>query len=369
MNRSEFNNQEKDIITGLDEAFVQSLEMVLSSLSEETISISPLPSDMNIEDIFTAACMVIDTEYTEGFSGKDRMVFKLNDAIPFTQLAMGEKIDQTVNFLDELHQSVFSEIVSQVISSTITVISGKISKKINFSFPQITVIEDPGILKTELDREKTVELYYSLVVGSIIDSVFLYQVPKDWLNFLSKKQEEPAPVKAPPPPPPPPQSSPPSQSLLDKLETPPFNEQDVYETKNNYAQPQNQTYISQEHSPGGYTGQKSSRFDDGPTVQPARFSQIKQAREVNVPNSIDLFLDVPMKLTAVLGRAVLYLKDVLEMGSGSVFELDRLAGEPIDLLVNNKLVARGEVVVIDEKFGVRVIETLEDIKKKTGTPR
>jgi len=70
-----------------------------------------------------------------------------------------------------------------------------------------------------------------------------------------------------------------------------------------------------------------------------------------------------MKLTAVLGRAVLYLKDVLDMGSGSVFELDRLAGEPIDLMVNNKLVARGEVVVVNEKFGVRLTDIISPLER------
>ena len=314
--------------------------------------------------------MIIDTEYTEGFSGKGRMVFKLKDAIPFTQLAMGEDIDLGVTELDELHQSVFNEIVSQVISSSSTTISGHINKKINFSFPQILIFDDPAVLSG--DTSSKIELFYNLKVGSIIESIFLYQIPSAWMDeFSQPKEEAPAPEpeitaapeppllekeeipqfieEAPSAPPPPPAPTPPAPQVQE-TGAPSFS-----------FEPEKQSSVI----PDAFNQPSSAPIGKMPVVQPAQFSQLQTGVKAEEPNSLDLFLDVPMKLTAVLGRTVLYLKDVLEMGSGSVFELDRLAGEPIDLMVNNKLVARGEVVVIDEKFGVRVIETLQDqVKKK-----
>lgn len=358
MNRSELNPSEKESISILDEAFVQSLEIVLSSLSEEPINIAPKDLNLKIDDAFTEQCLSIKTEYIEGFSGYDRMLFILKDAIPFTQLAMGEKIDVSVTDLDDLHQSVFSEIASQVVSSTITTIAGKINKKINFSFPEISVITMPGNLPAT--QEPAIELYFSLAVGSLIDSYFLYQIPKNWINYLSGKGAEAATEAAP--------VSQPERTIP---EPPSLQEEKVIPVRSAIPEhdfeeapvSQQKSYQVEKEMPYQMQGKPEQEM----IVKPAKFSQLIPSRERGPSNSIDLFLDVPMRLTAVLGRAVLYLKDVLDMGSGSVFELDRLAGEPIDLMVNNKLVARGEVVVIDEKFGVRVTETLEEIQKKGRT--
>jgi flagellar motor switch protein FliN/FliY len=71
-------------------------------------------------------------------------------------------------------------------------------------------------------------------------------------------------------------------------------------------------------------------------------------------NSIEILMDIPMKVVVELGRATLTIKDILELGPGSIVELDKLSGEPVDIIVNGKLMAKGEVVVIDENFGIRI---------------
>lgn len=78
---------------------------------------------------------------------------------------------------------------------------------------------------------------------------------------------------------------------------------------------------------------------------------------------LDLLMDVPLRVTVELGRTRMQIRDVLELGKGSVVELDKLAGEPVDLLVNGKLIARGEVVVIDENFGVRVTDIVSPAER------
>jgi len=75
--------------------------------------------------------------------------------------------------------------------------------------------------------------------------------------------------------------------------------------------------------------------------------------------NLDLLLNVSLQVTAELGKAKMNVRDILKLGTGSVVELDRLAGGPVDLLVNDKLVARGEVVAIDDKFGVRITELID----------
>lgn len=94
----------------------------------------------------------------------------------------------------------------------------------------------------------------------------------------------------------------------------------------------------------------------GPTVRPALFSPLPASPPQAGGSSIDLLLDVPLQVTVELGRTQLSVREVLGLGTGSVVELEKLAGEPVDLLINGRLIARGEVVVIDESFGVRVTE-------------
>lgn len=77
--------------------------------------------------------------------------------------------------------------------------------------------------------------------------------------------------------------------------------------------------------------------------------------------NLDLLMNVPLQVTAELGKSKMMVRDILKLGVGSVVELDRLAGGPVDLLVNNKLIARGEVVAIDDNFGVRVTELIQHI--------
>ena len=89
-------------------------------------------------------------------------------------------------------------------------------------------------------------------------------------------------------------------------------------------------------------------------VQPAQFAPLKQ-NMMNVSDSnIGMIMDVPLQVTVELGRTRKLIREILELAPGSVVELDKLAGEPVDILVNGKIVAKGEVVVIDENFGVRI---------------
>ena len=78
------------------------------------------------------------------------------------------------------------------------------------------------------------------------------------------------------------------------------------------------------------------------------------------PENIDLIMDVPLEVTVELGRTSKSIKDILDFSPGTIIELDKLAGEPIDVLVNGKFVAKGEVVVIEESFGIRVTEIIKD---------
>ena len=93
---------------------------------------------------------------------------------------------------------------------------------------------------------------------------------------------------------------------------------------------------------------------DIPTVKPVEFGRFERTELTNVPKNLDILMDVKLPVSIELGRTEMTIHDILDLAAGSVVELSKLAGEPVDLLVNNKVVAKGEVVVVDENFGLRV---------------
>jgi flagellar motor switch protein FliN/FliY len=99
-------------------------------------------------------------------------------------------------------------------------------------------------------------------------------------------------------------------------------------------------------------------------AEEANFEELKvEKKEPAGTKDIDFLLDIPLEIRVVLGRTKMLIKDLLQLGQGSVVELDKLAGEPMEILVNNRLVARGEVVVFHEKFGVRLTDIISPTER------
>lgn len=109
----------------------------------------------------------------------------------------------------------------------------------------------------------------------------------------------------------------------------------------------------------------SLRIEPEPVVRPVEFSPLTATNDSLTPNTMDLILDVNMNVAVELGQTTMQVRDILALGPGSVIELDKHAGEPVEVVVNNKVVARGEVVVIDENFGVRITQIINAKDKET----
>ena len=107
------------------------------------------------------------------------------------------------------------------------------------------------------------------------------------------------------------------------------------------------------------TVEKAKTKGVDPTIQSVQFSSFDETDMGQTePNNLNMLMDIPLQVTVELGRTKRMVKEILSVSQGSIIELDKLAGEPVDILVNNKLIAVGEVVVIDENFGVRVTDIL-----------
>ena len=102
---------------------------------------------------------------------------------------------------------------------------------------------------------------------------------------------------------------------------------------------------------------------DTPSVQHVQFMQFDQAKPKAPSGNLDLLMDVPLPVIVELGRTTMLVRDIMSLGPGSVIELEKAAGENVDILVNGRLIARGEVVVIEENFGVRIVEFVSSPEK------
>jgi flagellar motor switch protein FliN/FliY len=139
------------------------------------------------------------------------------------------------------------------------------------------------------------------------------------------------------------------------------------------AQPQQAGQMAGQQMGGGqaaFGGQSAAGTQGmgggGANVQAVQFPNLNPQSGGSEQGNIGLLMDVYMEMTVELGRTRRLIKDILGMGEGTIIELDKLAGEPVDILVNHKLIARGEVVVIDENFGVRVTEIVSPMDRVEG---
>ncbi|WP_424765783.1 flagellar motor switch phosphatase FliY [Paenibacillus sp. sgz302251] len=319
-----------------------------------------------LPDIFPKPHVAVSVQYVDGFQGINSLVIKTKDAQIIADLMLGGEGDVTIEELNEIHISAVQEAMNQMMGSSATSMSTIFNRFVNISPPGIDILD---VNKGDgLDHLPPVDLFikisFRLLIGDLIDSTIMQLLPvafaKHMVDILmSGMDETPAPAAVTPPPAvqqaeaiqqtaaaaPPMHTMPPQMHAAPQMPQIP---QMPYQTPAaGYEYPM--------QPPGPHTyGQTANRNVNVQPVQFANFENMPfaQADETN----LNLLLDIPLKVTVELGRTQKQIKDILELSQGSIIELDKLAGEPVDILVNNKLIAKGEVVVIDENFGVRVTD-------------
>ncbi len=295
-------------------------------------------------------CVFIRIAYTVGLDGSNILVLKDNDVKIITDLMMGGDGTNTDGELGELHLSAISEAMNQMMGSSATSLSSMLNKTIDISPPIANVVD----LKDNIDEANIdeflsgtfVKISFRMEIGDLVDSEIMQLYPISFAKEMcagvsanmemdnsSVKEETPAP--APQQSAPTPQAAPQPQQMGQPMMgqpmmTPPMMGQPMM------GQPM--------------MGQPVN-------VQPAQFSAFSGGMaNAFVPENIDLIMDVPLEVTVELGRTSKSISDILDFSPGKIIELNKIAGEPIDILVNGKNVAKGEVVVIEESFGVRITE-------------
>ncbi|MCP3026112.1 flagellar motor switch phosphatase FliY [Halobacillus sp. A5] len=323
--------------TALSSLLNQKVEITTPSIS--TIKRSELGME------FPKPHVAINVNYTDGFSGENMLVIKNPDAAIIADLMLGGDGTTPDDDLNEIHLSAVQEAMNQMMGSAATSMSTVFNKKVDISPPAINVLNLEENKGTEQipDDEQLIKVSFNLKVGTLIDSSIMQLLP---VNFAKELVDE---LLNPPE-----EESLPQEEPVTEVKSQEAEEKQT--TKNMKRNPT--TQVEESRDPrllGGAGGQHLNNS----SVQTAQFSDFENIQLNNTEQrNLDMLMDIPLKVTVELGRTKRTIKEILELSSGSVVELDKLAGEPVDIHVNEKLMAKGEVVVIDENFGVRVTDIL-----------
>ncbi|MGD6832731.1 flagellar motor switch phosphatase FliY [Sutcliffiella halmapala] len=353
-----FSTLEQDALGEIGNISFGSSATALSTLLNQKVEITTpkvsLLEKQQLEAEFPDPYVAIRVNYTEGFTGSNILVVEQRDAAIIADLMLGGSGENPSREFDEIHLSAVQEAMNQMMGSAATSMSTVFSKKIDISPPAVLLIDfKEGEGKEQMPEDNLlVKVAFSIRIGKLIDSSIMQILPFPFAKELvkelldkDKKMEEPVVSQSNVPP-----------SPVPKQEHVASMEHRTEETSYAYTQhaPDDITYQQQQERKAQPAASKPAHTVN---VQPAVFSSFETTTVAEAePNNLNMLMDIPLQVTVELGRTRRSVKDILELSSGSVIELDKLAGEPVDILVNNKLIAQGEVVVIDESFGVRVTD-------------
>jgi flagellar motor switch protein FliN/FliY len=292
--------------------------------------------------------------------GDNLLIMKEPDVKVITDLMMGGSGRiQEDSELTDFHLSAISEAMNQMVGSSATSLSSMFQKRVDISPPESQLIHfSEDLDKIRFDKsEQVVIVAFSLIVGDLIDSSIMQIIPIDFAREMvrslleSQEMEAEAINKEPEMPAVRPAVRQPEETIIPQQQA--YNPQEnVY--SNAYQMPNMTPPVSQ---------QPPVSHQPAVNVRPVQFQSFDSGDLALEAQNIGLLMDVPLQITVELGRTSRKIKEILEFGQGSIIELDKLSGEPVDILVNGKNIASGEVVVIDESFGVRITDIIHPSKR------
>ncbi len=302
-----------------------------------------------IAKLFVKPFVAVKVQYVNGLEGLNMLIVKEEDVKIITDLMMGgDGLGNVSGELNELHLSAISEAMNQMIGSASTSLSSMFDKRVDISPPESTLVDGASnIDRIKIDNESSIVMVmFRLQVGDLIDSEIMQLLPIQFAKEMVEKLMDKNKL---------------SQQVTeaDTMPQPPVQMQEPQapQMQPQYAQPA--PGFGMQMPSMGQPQQPASPVN----VQPVQFQSFENEEFGYDSNNIGLLMDVPLQISVELGRTTKKIREILDFGQGSIIELDKLAGEPVDILVNGRIIAKGEVVVIDESFGVRITDILHPSKR------
>lgn len=374
---------DKDLLGEIGNISMGSASTALYQLINQQVNITtPVVSVTTLKEIkagFETPNVVVDIEYITGIVGRNILIIRNDDGLVISNLMMGGDGKVTDSHeLSELEVSAVSEAMNQMIGSAATSMATMFGRKVDISPPTAKVVTDDNIPISDAipEDQPIVKVSFKMTIGDLVDSsimqIFPIETAKNIVAIMTGEDHMQESTKAEEPK----QETTESEPILNKdINTEPqmaaqqpqmqYNPAgQAQQQQMQYAQPQmmQQPQMQYQGQPMQYGyGQPQMQYQGQqvPYQQPvevhkAAFEPLGQQSEVPPIKNIDLIMDVPLDISVVLGRTKKSIQDILNLGAGSLIELQKLAEEPVEILVNGKQIALGEVVVVDENFGVRI---------------
>lgn len=348
----QLTDAEKDAIGEISNISMGTAATTLFSLvNQKVIITTPVVEYATWKDIansYDRPCVFIQIYYEDGLDGNNILILKEKDVKIITDLMMGGDGTNIDGELSDLHLSAIGEAMNQMMGSAATSLSSMLEKRVSISPPTATIVDMGDTVSGEniadFLKGSFVKVSFHMVIGDLVDSILMQLYPFDFARnlyreFINANSGQDKPVDT---------------GETKSLSTPKDNERGLNMTQ--------QASMQTGYVPHQIPYMQQPVHDVN--VQPAQFAPFSSMTPQTVPpENIDLLLDVPLEVTVELGRTSKSIKEILEFAPGTIIELNRLAGEPIDVLVNGKFVAKGEVVVMEEAFGIRVTEIVKQGQK------
>ncbi len=329
---------DKDLLGEVGNISMGSASTALSQIINQPVNITtPIVTITTIGELknsFQIPNIALEVKFTSGIVGKNLLVMKTTDASVISSLMMGGDGKQVSQDLSEIEVSAVSEAMNQMIGSAATSMATMFSREVNISPPESKIWRDTTepLLDDMSDDEQIIKVSFSMIIGDLVDSTIMQLLPIG----TGKKIV--------------------SIMMGQEVESPVVNEREVSQMINEKAPViQSQDEVIYE--------KPIERPMPTVEVHPASFQPLNETTATHSSKNIDLILDVPLEISVVLGKTKKSIKDILNLGTGSLIELDKLAEEPVEILVNGKRVAYGEVVVVDENFGVRITSIVSNAER------
>lgn len=348
------SDRDKDTIGEIGNISMGTAATTLFSLVNRKVEIStPVVSMATWEDVvatYEKPCVFIRIAYTVGLDGSNLLVLKEQDVKVITDLMMGGDGTNTDGELGELHLSAISEAMNQMMGSSATSLSSMLNKTIDISPPVADLIdlqdtEDEGEIE-EFLRGEFVKISFRMEIGDLVDSEIMQLYPVSFAkemcasmteSMVSDTNEATTAAAAQEP------AAAPQPEMAQQAMGQPMMGQPMM----------GQPVMGQPMMTQPMMGQPVN-------VQQAQFQAFSgDLNPAFQKENIDLIMDVPLEVTVELGRTSKSIQDILDFAPGTIIELNKIAGEPIDVLVNGKYVAKGEVVVIEESYGIRITDIVK----------
>jgi len=313
-NPSTLAEKEQKALIELFTIWGTSCQEILSTISSNNITLRGCSLDetevIDIETRYINQDLIIqELTFSGDLLGSAFYLLKRDDTMILLDLIIGGDGMQIIDEFGELQKSIFVETSSQMVNSLIGIIANNVNKKVSI-LPRDVKINETAMI----GAGKVIELSYILEIEGKLSTGLSLIFPSDLLKSLA---------------------------LLLFESQPPEKIEEKHAAPSAYAAPEPAPVIT----------------------QPAVFTQLTPPAEKPKAENIDLILDIPVSIKAVLGKSELTVRELIEMAPGKVLELDKMAGEPVDLIVNDRLVAHGEIIVVDEKFGVKVMNVLSKAER------